>query len=130
MFGRHVRDPPHSAYLSLARSLTLIADRFSRVLRNTLAVLTVLATFIGCLSLIPTANQSRTVHDRPQLAARAQFQLRRRWFGRVHGHHELADWIADRLLLDGLYERVQVPGRVLFPGGSVPGRHGGVGALG
>jgi NADH:ubiquinone oxidoreductase subunit 5 (subunit L)/multisubunit Na+/H+ antiporter MnhA subunit len=45
----------------LGSFLTLIADRFSRVLRNALAILTVLATFIGCLALIPTANQSRMI---------------------------------------------------------------------
>ena len=45
----------------LGSFLTLIADRFSRVLRNTLAVLIVLATLIGCLALVPTAGQSRTI---------------------------------------------------------------------
>ncbi len=45
----------------LGSFLTLIADRFSGVLRNALAVLIVLATFVGCLALIPYAKQSRTI---------------------------------------------------------------------
>jgi NADH:ubiquinone oxidoreductase subunit 5 (subunit L)/multisubunit Na+/H+ antiporter MnhA subunit len=45
----------------LGSFLTLIADRISSALRNALAILIVLATFIGCLALIPTANQSRVI---------------------------------------------------------------------
>jgi len=41
--------------------LTLIADRFSRVLRNVLAALIVLATFGCCLALIPAAAQGNTI---------------------------------------------------------------------
>jgi len=45
----------------LGSFLTLIADRFSSILRNTLAVLIVLATLIGCLALIPAAAQPTTI---------------------------------------------------------------------
>jgi NADH:ubiquinone oxidoreductase subunit 5 (subunit L)/multisubunit Na+/H+ antiporter MnhA subunit len=45
----------------LGSFLTLIADRFSRILRNALAAFIVMATFAACLALIPTANQSRTI---------------------------------------------------------------------
>jgi NADH:ubiquinone oxidoreductase subunit 5 (subunit L)/multisubunit Na+/H+ antiporter MnhA subunit len=40
--------------------VTLLADRVSASLRNTLAVLTILATFVCCLMLIPIAGQSPT----------------------------------------------------------------------
>lgn len=45
----------------LGSFLTLLADRFSRILRNTLAALIALATFVCCLALIPSAGQSRTI---------------------------------------------------------------------
>lgn len=40
--------------------LTLAADRVSAALRNTLAVLILLATFLSCLALIPLAGQAPT----------------------------------------------------------------------
>jgi NADH:ubiquinone oxidoreductase subunit 5 (subunit L)/multisubunit Na+/H+ antiporter MnhA subunit len=45
----------------LGSFLTLVADRVSRILRNTLAVLVVLATLACCLALIPSAGQSRLI---------------------------------------------------------------------
>jgi NADH:ubiquinone oxidoreductase subunit 5 (subunit L)/multisubunit Na+/H+ antiporter MnhA subunit len=45
----------------LGSFLTLIADRFSRILRNTLAALIALATLACCLALIPSAGLNRTI---------------------------------------------------------------------
>ncbi len=45
--------------------ITLIADRFSTILRNVLVVLIVIATFLSCLFLLPSADQAVTIIDVP-----------------------------------------------------------------